>query len=145
MSFSRSRLASFTIKGDSQDDAVLCTANKTYAVRSVVLSNLVLVVTRAPETNDQDTVVIRDQVQEILEIAPCLPKLQKLGTLLRGMDYDEGQEDVEMDEDEDGPVRLANAALYQTHILHSRRPNEYHMKTLEQKFKRVMVNWLRVS
>lgn len=70
-------------------------------MRSVVLSNLVLVVTGSPDPSDQDSVVVRDQVQEILELAPCLPKLQRLGILLRGMEYDEG---LEMEDQSDAKV-----------------------------------------
>jgi hypothetical protein len=93
------------IKGQPNEEAVQCTSNKTYAVRSVVLSNSVLVVTRPPDPADGtavvegDTLVIRDQVKEILELVPSVPRLHKLGTLLRGLEYDEGQEDVDMDED----------------------------------------------
>ncbi|KAJ7638890.1 hypothetical protein FB45DRAFT_904169 [Roridomyces roridus] len=65
------------IKGHSGDDAVLCTDENTYSIRSVALSNSVLVVT----PSDTDTVVISDQVNEILELTPAVPKLQKLTTL----------------------------------------------------------------
>ncbi|KIK37167.1 hypothetical protein CY34DRAFT_26114 [Suillus luteus UH-Slu-Lm8-n1] len=83
---------SLFIKGHPTEDAVLCTSEKTYAVRSVVLSNTVLVVT--PSRSDPDgTVHIRDQLHEILELVPVVPKLHKLSILLRDMEYDEGDED----------------------------------------------------
>ncbi|KAG1802728.1 sister chromatid cohesion protein Dcc1 [Suillus plorans] len=86
------KTASLFIKGHPTEDAVLCTLQKTYAVRSVVLSNSVLVVT--PSRSDPDgTVHIRDQLHEILELVPVVPKLHKLSILLRDMEYDEGDED----------------------------------------------------
>ena len=88
---------------------MLCTADKTYIVRSVVLSNSVLVVT--PDPADEDAyddgdelkdVAIRDQLSEVIELVPCVPRLHKLNTFLRGREYDEGHEDEEsMSEDED--------------------------------------------
>ncbi|KAG2078863.1 hypothetical protein BDR04DRAFT_996880 [Suillus decipiens] len=87
-----SEKTSLFIKGHPTEDAVLCTSEKTYSVRSVVLSNTVLVVT--PSRSDPDgTVHIRDQLHEILELAPVVPKLHKLSILLRDMEYDEGDED----------------------------------------------------
>ncbi|KAF5387770.1 hypothetical protein D9615_000479 [Tricholomella constricta] len=88
------------IKGQAGDDAVLCTAEKTFAVRSVALSNSVLVVTppldaSAPNFTD-DALVIRDQINEILELTPSVPKLHALTALLRGREYDDGQENDEM-------------------------------------------------
>ncbi|KAG1734727.1 sister chromatid cohesion protein Dcc1 [Suillus paluster] len=86
------KFPSLFIKGHPTEDAVLCTSDKTYAVRSVVLSNTVLVVT--PSRSDPDgTVHIRDQLHEIMELTPVVPKLHKLSILLRDMEYDEGDED----------------------------------------------------
>ncbi|KAH8093963.1 sister chromatid cohesion protein Dcc1 [Cristinia sonorae] len=97
----------WTVKGQSTDDAVLCTSTKTYALRSVVLSNSVLVVTRSEDADlmdSSDTVVIRDTLHEVLEPVVSVPKLQVLNGLLRGRVYDEGHEDVdedvEMEEDD---------------------------------------------
>ena len=99
-------MKSFTIKGASEEDAVLCTAHRTYAVRSVVLSNTMGVVTADPtpreeadEVEDDDAcqeVFIRDQLHEIIELVPCVPRLHKLNSLLRGQEYDEGHEDEDM-------------------------------------------------
>ncbi|KAF9222542.1 hypothetical protein BS17DRAFT_708355 [Gyrodon lividus] len=81
-----------SIKGHPTEDAVMCTADKTYSLRSVVLSNTVLVLT--PSRTDPDsTVHVRDQLHEVLELVPSVPKLHKLPVLLRGMEYDEGDED----------------------------------------------------
>ncbi|KAJ6539425.1 sister chromatid cohesion protein Dcc1 [Mycena capillaripes] len=81
-----------TIKGQTGEDAVLCTEDATYTIRSVVLSNSILVVTPQPESSSIDAVVIRDQVNEILELTPTVPKLHKLSALLRGKEYDDLQD-----------------------------------------------------
>ena len=100
---------SLTIKGQANEDAVLCTSDKTYNLRSVVLSNSVLVVTRPPigSMEDGDAIVIRDQLNEIIELVPTVPKLHKLTSLLKGLEY-EGHEDVDMDtgdDEEDRPKK----------------------------------------
>lgn len=84
-----------SIKGQSNEDAVLCTGHKTYAIRSVVLSNTILVTT--PRENGGSSLDIRDQVNDILELAPCVPRLYKLDTLLRGRTYDENQSTMDID------------------------------------------------
>ncbi|KAI0373427.1 hypothetical protein BV20DRAFT_1100060 [Pilatotrama ljubarskyi] len=112
---------SFTIKGASDEDAVLCTADKTYTVRSVVLSNSVLVVTRDPADADADDVdvpvediVIRDQLSEVIELVPSVPRLHRLNALLRGREYDEGHEDEDMiSDDEDGNPRKRPKFTYE--------------------------------
>ncbi|KAJ7129580.1 sister chromatid cohesion protein Dcc1 [Mycena epipterygia] len=80
-----------SIKGQSGEDAVLCTNDATYTIRSVALSNSILVVT----SGAADTVVIRDQVNEILELTPAVPKLHKLSALLRGREYDDVHDSVD--------------------------------------------------
>ncbi|EPQ57498.1 hypothetical protein GLOTRDRAFT_39106 [Gloeophyllum trabeum ATCC 11539] len=93
-----------SVKGGAEEDAVLCTDEKTYTMRSVVLSNSVLVLTPAPEAGEGmgDKVVIQDELHDIIELVPSLPKLHKLKGILRGLEYDEGYEDEEMmDEDEE--------------------------------------------
>lgn len=105
------------VKGQPNEDAVLCTSDKTYTVRSIVLSNSVLVVTSDPGAASDDIehaetdsdsgtqkVYIRDQLNEILELVPSVPRLHKLNSLLRGLEYDEGREDLDdvLSENEDG-------------------------------------------
>ena len=46
---------------------------------------------------DGDAIVIRDQLNEIIELVPTVPKLHKLTSLLRGLEYDAGHEDIDMD------------------------------------------------
>ena len=93
------------IKGAPEEDAVLCTADKTYTIRSVVLSNSVCVVTPDPslpsaeeeeEDESVEEVFIRDQLREVIELVPSVPRLHKLKSLLRGREYDEGHEDEDM-------------------------------------------------
>ena len=84
----------WAIKGNPAEDAVLCTNDKTYSIRSVSLSNSVLVVGPGEA---QDTIFIRDTNREILQVAPILPKVHKLVGLLRGREYDEGREDLDDD------------------------------------------------
>ncbi|KAF8640021.1 hypothetical protein AX17_001265 [Amanita inopinata Kibby_2008] len=81
-------LCSLSVRGQANEDAVLCTRDKTFALRSVVLSNSLLIVT----ANDTASTLvdIRDQVGDVLEPVPCVPRLHKLQTLLKGRVYDEG-------------------------------------------------------
>ncbi|PCH43473.1 hypothetical protein WOLCODRAFT_121994 [Wolfiporia cocos MD-104 SS10] len=92
--------ALLSIKGDPDEDAVLCTGDKTYTLRSIVLSNSVLVVTPSQEDDGNSSdVVIRDQIHEVLELVSSVPRLHKLDSLLRGREYEEGrdeEEDIEM-------------------------------------------------
>jgi sister chromatid cohesion protein DCC1 len=84
----------WAIKGNPTEDAVLCTADKTYSIRSVSLSNSVLVVAPGEE---QGQIVVRDTSHELLQVTPVLPKVHKLVGLLRGREYDEGREDLDDD------------------------------------------------
>lgn len=96
--------ASLTIKGHANDDAVICTTDKTFTMRSVVLSNTVLVVTPIPDDPlsnfTDDTVVIRDQLNEVIELVPVAPKLHQLSAMIRDRQYDEGQVDDDTQETE---------------------------------------------
>jgi sister chromatid cohesion protein DCC1 len=89
---------------------VLCTADKTFIMRSVSLSNSVLVVTPVPDERAAafapDALVIRDQLHEVIELTPSVAKLHKLSALIRERQYDEGAED-EVDAEEDGGVSAA--------------------------------------
>ena len=91
----------WAIKGDPTEDAVLCTDDKTYSMRSISLSNSVLVVTPG---EIQDQIVVRDTSHELLQVTPVLPKVHKLVGLLRGSEYDEGREDLDdgiLDDEQD--------------------------------------------
>lgn len=75
---------SLKIKGDPADEAVLCTNDKTYAVREVQQSNSVLLISLEEDNN----LLIRDNVSSTLELIPTRPRLQVLDTLLRHSEYD---------------------------------------------------------
>lgn len=84
------------IKGGPEDDAVLCTSNKTYNIRSVTLSNSVLVVSPHPHVDgSEDQVVIQDSLNELLELAPAVPKLHRMIVLLKEHLWEEGQDEEE--------------------------------------------------
>lgn len=105
------RLPSLCIKGHTTDDAVLCTAEKTYNLRSVVLSNSVLVVT--PSSSNADAGLdIRDEIHDVLELTLCVPKLHRLKGLLRGLEYGENAEDEDLyGEDDGGQVVRGTTAI----------------------------------
>jgi sister chromatid cohesion protein DCC1 len=89
-------------KGETNEDAVLCTHDKTYAVRSVVLSNTILVVTPPTSLDEEglgenERIVIRDQLQDILELNPIVPRLDKIWDMLSGAEYNENDEDNDQD------------------------------------------------
>jgi sister chromatid cohesion protein DCC1 len=68
-------------------------------MRSIALSNTILVVTPIPDdpttlnSIDNAAVVIRDQLNEVIELVPVVPKLHKLSAMIRDRQYDEGQDD----------------------------------------------------
>ncbi|KAL0576923.1 Ctf8p and Ctf18p associating protein [Marasmius crinis-equi] len=103
----------FDIKGDAAEEAVLCTDDRTYALRSVALSNTIVVATSPQYSSNldfaDDTLVIRDQVNEILELTPIVPRLHKLTTLLRGKEYGEDHEDEEMEDDTEQRLSYSDA------------------------------------
>lgn len=91
---------SLVIKGGPEDDTVLCTSDKTYNIRSVTLSNSVLVVSPHPDVDgSEDQVVIQDSLKELLELVPAVPKLHRMNVLLKEHVWEEGQEEEE-EEDE---------------------------------------------
>ncbi|KAI0302768.1 hypothetical protein BC826DRAFT_1089810 [Russula brevipes] len=89
---------SLMIKGGPEDDAVLCTSDRTYNIRSVMLSNSVLVVSpRSDVDGSEDQVVIRDSLNELLELVPTVPKLHRMNVLLKGHEWEEGHEEDDSD------------------------------------------------
>jgi sister chromatid cohesion protein DCC1 len=84
------------IKGGPEDDAVLCTLDRTYNIRSVTLSNSVLVVSPVPHIDGgEDQVVIQDSLNELLELVPAVPKLHRMNVMLQEHEWEEGHEDEE--------------------------------------------------
>ena len=70
---------------------MLCTSDRTYNIRSVTLSNSVLVVSPTPHIEDQ--VVIQDSLNELLELVPAVPKLHRMTVLLQEQEWEEGHEE----------------------------------------------------
>ena len=67
------------IKGGQEDDAALCTSEKTYNIRSVTLSNSVLLVSPSPHIDgSENQVVIQDSLNELLEFVLAVPKLHRI-------------------------------------------------------------------
>ncbi len=81
------------IKGGADDDAVLCTSERTYNIRSVILSNSVLVICPSDTDGNSDQVVIQDSLNELLELVPTVPRLHRLNTLLKEHEWEEGHEE----------------------------------------------------
>lgn len=110
---------SLSIRGQVDDDAVLCTQSKTYALRSVALSNNFLIVASDASTSqnpdesgldstagETDSLVISGEVTEILELVPTVPRLESLLHHLRGCEYNDDESDEETYESNvNDPVR----------------------------------------
>ncbi|RUP44259.1 sister chromatid cohesion protein Dcc1, partial [Jimgerdemannia flammicorona] len=76
--------SSLSIKGLPDDDAVLCTNDTTYAVRNVQLSNSLLLISPSSDNADdsEQTWSVHDNLSSIIELVPCLPRLERLNYLL---------------------------------------------------------------
>ena len=98
------RVISLTIKGKDEDDAVLCTRDRTWDLRAINVSNTFLIVTAggSPDTNnDEDTtqsIYVQNELSQVLEIIPAVAKVERLRSLLRESLYDERMEDGYSDE-----------------------------------------------
>lgn len=80
-----------TIKGKPSDDAVICTQDRTFQLRSISVSNsLLLFQQRKRRDTDEDvsteetTLELKSTVREIMELLPMVPKLDRIETLLKG-------------------------------------------------------------
>ena len=67
----------------------------------------------AEDDEPVEEIFIRDQLNEVIELVPSVPRLHKLKSLLRGREYDEGHEDDDMaTHDEDpAPVIVTNLSM----------------------------------
>ncbi|QRV93859.1 sister chromatid cohesion protein [Ceratobasidium sp. AG-Ba] len=90
-----------TIRGQPDDDAVFCTKDKTYALRSVTLSNNFLIVSTNSgtpidsRTEKIDEIVISGEAAEILELVPTVPRLENILGHLKGCEYYDEESDEE--------------------------------------------------
>ncbi|KAI5123696.1 hypothetical protein M0805_001723 [Coniferiporia weirii] len=82
-----------TIRGREDDDAVLCTADKTYTIRAITISNSFCILT-PPIDGESGDAVLRDSVKQILELSPSLAKLHRLKGLLKGCEFNEDLDEV---------------------------------------------------
>lgn len=127
------RAISLTIKGKSEDDAVLCTRDRTWDLRAISVSNTFLIVTAqdsADASNDEDTtqsIYIQSELSQILEIVPAVAKVERLRALLRDSQYDERTEDDDSDEDEGMEIddqlqrKVRSTAQIKSSLRHSKR------------------------
>ncbi|WVO24971.1 uncharacterized protein IAS62_006354 [Cryptococcus decagattii] len=82
-----------TIKGKPSDDATLCTADSTFLLRTVGISNSLLVClppspddlsySFTKDEEDRPTLQIRDICHQVLECVPVAPNLGRIRTVLR--------------------------------------------------------------
>lgn len=82
-----------TIKGRPSDDATLCTADSTFLLRTVGISNSLLVClppspddpsyTFTIDEEDRPTLQIRDICHQVLECVPVAPNLERIRTVLK--------------------------------------------------------------
>ncbi|OXG72054.1 sister chromatid cohesion protein DCC1 [Cryptococcus neoformans Gb118] len=82
-----------TIKGRPSDDATLCTSDSTFLLRTVGISNSLLVClppspddpsyTFTIDEEDRPTLQIRDICHQVLECVPVAPNLERIRTVLK--------------------------------------------------------------
>lgn len=76
-------MSSLTIKGRPSDDAVLCTPTSTFLLRTVGISNSLLVCRPPTGTPSRPTLEIRDISHEVLECLPQAANLERIRTVLK--------------------------------------------------------------
>lgn len=85
----------FSIKGKLEDEAVFCTPTSTYSLRSISVSNSHVILSQSAA--DDHGLVIQAQVNEILEVLPIVPKLERLRALLLNSEFKIGEPLPELD------------------------------------------------
>lgn len=91
-------LASLTIKGQPTDEAVLCTQDATYNLRAVQSSNSILIceasTSAASSSNGKGKEVeVKTTLHQTLELDLAIPKLERIGELLKGQEWSPEEED----------------------------------------------------
>ncbi|CEI92736.1 hypothetical protein RMCBS344292_06989 [Rhizopus microsporus] len=82
---------SVVIKGLEEDDAVLCTESKTFAIRQINTSNSLLLVNQA-----NDKLFVKDNLSNTIELQPCLAKLGRIDELLSKTCYEGETKEAEI-------------------------------------------------
>lgn len=98
-----------TIKGDKNDEAVLCTSSTTYAIKYVSTSNTVLLIPPVQHTTQQDGLACIESASAgvvatasgLIELVETAPRLDKLKTLLNQRPYTEDLDEEQMLEEDD--------------------------------------------
>jgi hypothetical protein len=121
---------SLTVKGKPTDDAVICTPSATYQLRTISLSNSLLVLEQptASSSTSPDTDIsrapelhLKDTSHEILELLPIVPRLGRIEKVLKegawgGMDVLANSDEISEDgkrKREVGDVRdVSGTALF---------------------------------
>jgi hypothetical protein len=76
-----------------------------HIIRSVTLSNSVLLVSPSPHIDgSENQVIIQDSLNELLDLVPAVPKLHRMNALLKEHEWEEGHED----DDDDGSFRAVS-------------------------------------
>jgi sister chromatid cohesion protein DCC1 len=65
-----------------------------HIIRSVTLSNSVLLVSPSPHIDgSENQVIIQDSLNELLDLVPAVPKLHRMNVLLKEHGWDEGHDE----------------------------------------------------
>lgn len=80
------------IKGEEDEDAVLCTRKRTYSVRMLESSNTCLLGTRPQEGGEIEAVA---ELSGVIHLDRCPPKLDQLKNLLETKDFFGDEEEME--------------------------------------------------
>lgn len=94
-------LPSLVINGRHGDEAVLCTADKTFALREITQSNSLLLCSLVtPQTTasspmeaegkgeNAPRLCLKSNVSQMLELVPVVPRLERIVELLQGSVYE---------------------------------------------------------
>jgi sister chromatid cohesion protein DCC1 len=77
------------MKGTPQDDAVICTQDHTFTLRTITVSNSIIFLRPEPASSTDTTIptagdlYIQDTCHEILELTPSVPRLARVEKLLK--------------------------------------------------------------
>jgi sister chromatid cohesion protein DCC1 len=91
-------LATLTIKGQPADEAVLCTQDATYNLRAVQSSNSILICEASTSAAGSSMgkakeVEVRTTLHQTLELDLAIPKLERIGDLLKGQEWSPEEEE----------------------------------------------------